>query len=290
MPARSPTSSTTVGARVLLTDTHLAPEVAAALRQLGRTDLTVVDITDDQAAGAGERLGDRTYEELLAEAPLADWRLPDDEWDALSLNYTSGTSGRPKGVVYHHRGAYLMALGTVAGWGLPHRARYLYTVPLFHCNGWTHAWALTITGGTAFLIRQVNAPAMFDAIAEHGITHMGGAPTVLGMLADAPGGRAPAAARHRARDDRRRAAARRRAGAGRATRLRGAAGVRPDRDHGARRALRVGGGVGRPPRRRAGRPEGPPGRADADHRVGRRGRRRDRRAGAGRRHHDRARS
>jgi fatty-acyl-CoA synthase len=173
------------GARVLLTDTHLAPEVGAALRQLGRTDLTVVDIADDQATGDAETLGDRTYEELLAEATPADWRLPDDEWDAISLNYTSGTSGRPKGVLYHHRGAYLMALGTVAGWGLPHRARYLYTVPLFHCNGWTHAWALTITGGTAFLIRQVNARAMFDAIAEYGITHMGGAPTVLGMLADA---------------------------------------------------------------------------------------------------------
>ncbi len=174
------------GARVLLTDTHLAPEVGAALRELGRTDVTVVDITDDQAPGDGERLGDRTYDELLADAPLADWRLPDDEWDALSLNYTSGTSGRPKGVVYHHRGAYLMAFGTVAGWGLPQRARYLYTVPLFHCNGWTHAWALTITGGTAFLIRQVTARAMFDAIADHDITHMGGAPTVLGMLADAP--------------------------------------------------------------------------------------------------------
>jgi fatty-acyl-CoA synthase len=174
------------GARVLLTDTHLAPEVGAALRRLGRHDLTVVDITDDQAPGESERLGDRTYDELLADATPADWRLPDDEWDALSLNYTSGTSGRPKGVVYHHRGAYLMAFGTVAGWPLPHGARYLYTVPLFHCNGWTHAWALAITGGSAFLIRQVNARAMFGAIAEHGITHMGGAPTVLAMLADAP--------------------------------------------------------------------------------------------------------
>ena len=115
------------GARVLLTDTHLAREVGAALRRLGRHDLTVVDITDDQATGDAERLGDRTYDELLADAPLAEWRLPDDEWDALSLNYTSGTSGRPKGVLYHHRGAYLMALGTVAGWALPHRARYLYT-------------------------------------------------------------------------------------------------------------------------------------------------------------------
>ncbi len=173
-------------ARVLLTDTHLASEVGAALRQLGRRDVAVVDITDDQVPGDGERLGDRTYDELLADAPLADWRLPGDEWDALSLNYTSGTSGRPKGVLYHHRGAYLMALGTVAAWGLPHRARYLYTVPLFHCNGWTHAWALAITGGSAFLIRQVTAAGMFEAIAEHGVTHMGGAPIVLGMLADAP--------------------------------------------------------------------------------------------------------
>jgi fatty-acyl-CoA synthase len=174
------------GARVLLTDTQFAPAVGAALRQLGRHDVAVVDIADDQAPGDGQRLGDRTYDELLADATPSDWRLPDDEWDALSLNYTSGTSGRPKGVVYHHRGAYLMALGTVAGWGLPHRSRYLYTVPLFHCNGWTHAWALAITGGSAFLIRQVTARAMFDAIVEHGVTHMGGAPIVLGMLADAP--------------------------------------------------------------------------------------------------------
>jgi fatty-acyl-CoA synthase len=174
------------GARVFLTDTHLAREVRPALRQLGRRDLVVVDITDDQATGDEERLGDRTYDQLLEDAPLAEWRLPDDEWDALSLNYTSGTSGRPKGVLYHHRGCYLMALGTVAGWGLPHGARYLYTVPLFHCNGWTHAWALSIVGGTATLIRQVGAPAMFEAIARDGITHMGGAPVVLAMLADAP--------------------------------------------------------------------------------------------------------
>src|SRR6476619_1272379 len=173
-------------ARVLLTDTHLAREVRPALRRLGRSDLVVVDITDDQATGDEERLGDRTYDELLTEAPPAEWRLPEDEWDALSLNYTSGTSGRPKGVLYHHRGCYLMALGTVAGWGLPHGARYLYTVPLFHCNGWTHAWALAIVGGSATLIRQVSAPAMFEAIAQHGITHMGGAPVVLAMLADAP--------------------------------------------------------------------------------------------------------
>jgi fatty-acyl-CoA synthase len=173
-------------ARVFLTDTHLAREVRPALRRLGRSDLVVVDITDDQATGDEERLGDRTYDELLTEAPPAEWRLPEDEWDALSLNYTSGTSGRPKGVLYHHRGCYLMALGTVAGWGLPHGARYLYTVPLFHCNGWTHAWALAIVGGSATLIRQVTAPAMFEAIARDGITHMGGAPVVLAMLADAP--------------------------------------------------------------------------------------------------------
>jgi fatty-acyl-CoA synthase len=160
--------------------------VRPALRQLGRRDVVVVDITDDQATGDDERLGDRTYDELLADAPLAEWRLPDDEWDALSLNYTSGTSGRPKGVLYHHRGCYLMALGTVAGWGLPHGVRYLYTVPLFHCNGWTHAWALAIVGGTATLIRQVTARDMFEAIARDGITHMGGAPVVLAMLADAP--------------------------------------------------------------------------------------------------------
>jgi fatty-acyl-CoA synthase len=111
--------------------------------------------------------------------------LPEDEWQTLCLNYTSGTSGRPKGVLYHHRGAYLMALGTVAGWGLSGHPTYLYTVPMFHCNGWGHAWTMTALAATVVCCRQVSAKAVFDAIARHGVTHFGGAPIVLGMLVEA---------------------------------------------------------------------------------------------------------
>jgi fatty-acyl-CoA synthase len=124
-----------------------------------------------------------TYEEMLClssrEPPPSQ---PKDEWDAITLNYTSGTSGTPKGVLYHHRGAYLMSLGTVAAWNLPQHARYLYTVPMFHCNGWCHVWALAVVAGTTVCLRYVSAKAIFDAIAQHRITHFGGAPIVLSIL------------------------------------------------------------------------------------------------------------
>lgn len=178
------------GAKVLLTDTEFAPAVRAALdRQQGPKPI-VIDIVDP-AARSGQapedRLGKITYDELLATGD-ADfpWVLPADEWQSLSLNYTSGTSGRPKGVLYHHRGAYLMSMGTVVGWGLPPHPKYLYTVPMFHCNGWGHAWTLALVAGTAVLQRYVVAKAIFDAVAEHRITHLGGAPVVLGMLVNAP--------------------------------------------------------------------------------------------------------
>lgn len=172
-------------ARLLITDTQFAPVVRRALAELGR-DLTVVDIVDDQAA-PGERLGQLDYEALLAEGdPQHDWQMPEDEWQALALNYTSGTSGRPKGVVYHHRGSYLMSMGTVAAWHLPQHPTYLYTVPMFHCNGWGHAWTMALMAGTVVCCRAVTARAVFDAIADHGVTHFGGAPIVLGMLVNAP--------------------------------------------------------------------------------------------------------
>ena len=132
--------------RVLIADTQFSATVTAALVRLDRPDLVVIDIVDAQAATTprgGERLGALDYEALLESGSAdEDWALPRDEWDALALNYTSGTSGRPKGVVYHHRGSYLMALGTIAGWNLPAHPRYLYTVPMFHCNGWGHAWTM----------------------------------------------------------------------------------------------------------------------------------------------------
>lgn len=171
-------------ARVLITDTALAPTVRAALEGLDR-DILVVDIDDAQGPG-GERLGEIEYEALLAGGdPEYRWTLPVDEWDALTLNYTSGTSGRPKGVVYHHRGSYLMSMGTVAAWNLPLHPTYLYTVPMFHCNGWGHAWTMALMAGTVVCCRAITAEAVFGAVAEHKVTHFGGAPVVLSMLVNA---------------------------------------------------------------------------------------------------------
>jgi len=177
-------------AKVLITDTQFSSAVKVALEKLGKRDILVIDIVDEQAEpqpGEGDRLGDLTYEDLLAEGdPDYPWSLPQDEWQALALNYTSGTSGRPKGVVYHHRGSYLMSLGTVAAWGLPIHPTYLYTVPMFHCNGWGHAWTMAALAGTVVCCRYVTAKNIFDAVAEHRITHFGGAPVVLGLLINAP--------------------------------------------------------------------------------------------------------
>ncbi|MEM7081765.1 MAG: AMP-binding protein [Pseudomonadota bacterium] len=172
-------------ARVLLTDTAFAADVRRALDLIDH-DILVIDIEDAQGPG-GECLGELTYEALLAEGDEAfEGALPGDEWQALALNYTSGTSGRPKGVVYHHRGAYLMSMGTVTAWGLAQHPRYLYSVPMFHCNGWGHAWTMALLAGTVVLIRDVTAANIFNAVADHQVTHFGGAPIVLSMLVDAP--------------------------------------------------------------------------------------------------------
>ncbi len=171
-------------AKVLLTDTAFSQTVQAALARVDR-NITVIDIVDPAGPG-GERLGQRTYEELVASGdPNFDWQMPADEWQAHSLNYTSGSTGVPKGVVYHHRGSYLMSMGTVTGWGLPNRPTYLYTVPMFHCNGWGHAWTMTLLAGTVVCIRDITATAVFDAIADNGVTHFGGAPIILAMLVNA---------------------------------------------------------------------------------------------------------
>ncbi len=178
------------GAKVLIVDTEFAAVMREALKRMNGPKPLIIDIVDPAARAGGkpeDRLGNQTYDAFLATGdPDYPWVLPQDEWQSLSLNYTSGTSGRPKGVLYHHRGAYLMSLGTVAGWSVPAHPTYLYTVPLFHCNGWGHAWTLAIVGGTAVMCRYVGAKAIFDLIAAHGITHLGGAPVVLGMLVNAP--------------------------------------------------------------------------------------------------------
>ncbi len=172
-------------AKILITDTEFSDPVKAALGTLGRT-LPVIDIVDSQAAGGGERLGETDYEAFLeeGEADFA-WSLPADEWQAISLNYTSGTTGRPKGVVYHHRGAYLNALGNAICWRMDHHPVYLWTLPMFHCNGWCFPWTLAALAGTSVCLRKVDAANMYEAIAGHRVSHFCGAPIVLNFIINA---------------------------------------------------------------------------------------------------------
>ena len=172
-------------AKLVIVDGEFAPTVAAALK-LMKTPPPVIDI-DDPLFPDGRRIGQTTYEELLAEGD-ADDELPKhtDEWQAICLLYTSGTTGNPKGVVYHHRGAYLNALGNALAFGLSPRAVYLWTLPMFHCSGWTYSWAVTAVGGTHVCLRKVDPALVFPAIVEHKVSHMCGAPIVLTMLIHAP--------------------------------------------------------------------------------------------------------
>ncbi|HYC14695.1 MAG TPA: acyl-CoA synthetase, partial [Stellaceae bacterium] len=172
-------------AKVLLTDREFSPVIEKALALLERKPL-VVDIDDPLAVG-GKLLGALDYEALLAEGdPEFKWERPRDEWAAIALNYTSGTTGNPKGVVYHHRGAYLNALGNILTWSMPQHPVYLWTLPMFHCNGWCFPWTVTALAGTHVCLRRVEAKAIYDAIAERGITHLSGAPIVMNMLLNAP--------------------------------------------------------------------------------------------------------
>ncbi|MDJ0685329.1 MAG: acyl-CoA synthetase [Alphaproteobacteria bacterium] len=172
-------------AQVVITDTEFAPVMREALSLTERKDLLVVDVDDPEGPG-GARLGSIEYEGLLAEGdPDFDWAPPADEWDAITLNYTSGTTGNPKGVVYHHRGAYLLALDNIVVWSLPGQVRYLWTLPMFHCNGWCFPWTIAAITGTHVCLRNVSAAHIYAAIADHGVTHFCGAPVVLGMLINA---------------------------------------------------------------------------------------------------------
>jgi len=173
-------------AKVLIIDREFARVGREALDRAGVSPL-VIDYDDPEFTGDGASVGETDYEAFLAAGdPAYDWAMPGDEWDAISLNYTSGTTGDPKGVVYHHRGAALLSLGNVITAGLPQHAVYLWTLPMFHCNGWCFPWTLSIVAGTHVCLRQVRAPAMYAALAEHGVTHLSGAPIVMSTLLNAP--------------------------------------------------------------------------------------------------------
>jgi fatty-acyl-CoA synthase len=177
-------------AKVLITDCEFAPTMAAALRLLkdehGRS-LTVIDVNDSEYRGAGESLGSFEYEALLADhAPLARLEGAQDEWDAIAVSYTSGTTGDPKGVVTHHRGAYLNAVSNAATWTMPHFPIYLWTLPMFHCNGWCFPWTVAMLGGTHVCLRRVDAPHILAAMRKHGVDHYCAAPIVHNLLIAAP--------------------------------------------------------------------------------------------------------
>ena len=171
--------------KVLIADRELSAAVKPALEKLGR-QIIVID-NDDPLAEGGELLGEMDYEAFLAEGdPAHSITMPEDEWQALSLCYTSGTTGNPKGVVYHHRGAFLNAMGNAMTFGLNGRSVYLWTLPMFHCNGWTYTWGVTAVGGTHVCLRKVDPVLIFRLIRDHRVTHMCGAPIVLNMLVHAP--------------------------------------------------------------------------------------------------------
>ena len=176
-------------AKAFIVDTQFSSVVKEALGRL-KKDLLVIDIEDPDAnlqESEGERLGQYSYAEFLEKGDSGyQWKRPKDEWQAITLNYTSGTTGRPKGVVYHHRGSYLMSMGSVIAWNMPHKLKYLYTVPMFHCNGWGYPWTVAALAGTIVCCRYIVAKDIYDLIADHKITHFGGAPIVLNMIANAP--------------------------------------------------------------------------------------------------------
>ena len=171
-------------AKVLLTDKEFSTTIKEALIDCSSAPL-VIDV-DDILAGDGELIGEMDYEAFISTGdPEYEWQLPEDEWQALSLNYTSGTTGNPKGVVYSHRGAYVNSIGNAMAWDLNQGPTYLWTLPMFHCNGWCFPWTIAAYAGTNVCLRNVSAKGIYDAIAEHKIDHFCGAPIVLGMVVNA---------------------------------------------------------------------------------------------------------
>jgi fatty-acyl-CoA synthase len=173
-------------AKVVIIDREFTAVMKQAL-SLCKVKPLVIDYDDPEFTGAGERISNIEYEDFIGDGdPDFAWKMPDDEWDAIALNYTSGTTGDPKGVVYHHRGAYLLATGNVVTCGMAKHPVYLWTLPMFHCNGWCFPWSISVVAGTHVCLRQVRAAAMYDAIATHKVTHLCGAPIVMATLLNAP--------------------------------------------------------------------------------------------------------
>ncbi|HEX2590752.1 MAG TPA: acyl-CoA synthetase [Rhizomicrobium sp.] len=174
------------GTKVLITDREYSKIVKDALA-LAKVTPLVIDYDDPEYSGAGDRLGEIEYEDFIAQGdPDYAWAMPDDEWDAITLNYTSGTTGDPKGVVYHHRGAHLLSVGNVVTCAMRKHPVYLWTLPMFHCNGWCFPWSISVAAGTHVCLRYVRAAAMYDAMATHKVTHLCGAPIVMATLLNAP--------------------------------------------------------------------------------------------------------
>jgi fatty-acyl-CoA synthase len=173
-------------AKAVFVDREFSKTMQAALAQSGRK-IPVIDVDDAEYDGPGERIGDIEYEAFLAEGdPGYAWQNPPDEWNAIGLNYTSGTTGNPKGVVVHHRGAYLNAVSNAMVWSMPHHPVYLWTLPMFHCNGWCFPWTVAAQAGINVCLRRVEAKAIWDAIRAHKVTHYCGAPIVHSLILNAP--------------------------------------------------------------------------------------------------------
>ena len=172
--------------KVLITDTEHATVIGEAL-QTAKVRPTIIDYVDPAFPGLGSRLSETEYEDFIAGGdPEFVWKMPDDEWDAITLNYTSGTTGNPKGVVYHHRGAYLMCLGNTLAANMGRHPKYLWTLPMFHCDGWCFGWTIPVVAGTQVCLRYVRPDAIWNALADHKITHLCGAPIVMATILNSP--------------------------------------------------------------------------------------------------------